>query len=217
MSIPEEPLGQLRQRAAIDEIAARHTHLTPSSRGESKGCCPIPDHDERTPSFCVNPAARVFHCFGFGRGGDVITFLELGEQFTFREALEQVAERVGITPVEHLDCIRDFAAQLVEDPALWTPLSLPDSLEPEVLLPERYCTVVGRASAVPADQPNRWAWLLSTAPNEAASAANTALRVGTSAQREPRQVAIECARAYGPMRLARCVRPRQTQYPGGTS
>ena len=95
MRIPDDTLEQIRERATIDEIVARYTHLVPASRGEAKGCCPLPDHDERTPSFYVNPATGVFHCFGCDRGGDVITFLELVEQLTFREAVEQLADQVG--------------------------------------------------------------------------------------------------------------------------
>lgn len=96
MRIPDDTLGQIRERATIDEIVARYTRLAPASRGESKGCCPLPDHDERTPSFYVNPGTGVFHCFGCSRGGDVITFLELVEQLAFREAVEQLAEQVGV-------------------------------------------------------------------------------------------------------------------------
>lgn len=553
MRIPDETLGQIRQRTGIDEITARYTRLAPASRGESKGCCPLPDHDERTPSFYVNPGTGVFHCFGCNRGGDVITFLELVEQLTFREAVEQLAEHVGVaiptepeqihpssamrtpkllraaletaadvysttitddpgaaparryltdrgftdahirqwrigyaprtrttvlgthlaarrlpasaghdaglirqgrtgqpydtfagrliwplhdpqgrivglagrslddpshnpdryrkyvnsddsalfrksdtlfglsaarpsivkhrrvivvegytdvmavaaaghpevvgvcgtaftaaharllsrllgpdgeivvmldaddagqtaawkiavachqfatvtlavpgergsdpcqlradhgdqalrdavnarqplirqmlgriladadspekaavaarratamldeladdililryrrwlagelgipvgqlkvnappptapsptvTPLEHLDCIRDLTAQLVDDPTLWNRLRLPDVLEPADLLPERYCAVVERAAAAPPDTPDRWAWLLSTAPDETARAAVTALRAGTPDQREPMRAVSECARAYGPARLA---------------
>ncbi|MCZ4589624.1 DNA primase [Rhodococcus opacus] len=553
MRIPDHTLDQIRQRATIDEIAARYTRLAPASRGESKGCCPLPDHDERTPSFYVNPATGVFHCFGCSRGGDVITFLELVEQLTFREAVEQLAgqvevaiptepeeirrasgtgtpkllrtalqiaadvyattltddpgaeaarryltdrafnddhirawgigyaprthttllgphlatlrlpttagydaglirqgrtgqpydtfagrliwplhdpqgriiglagrslddpsinpdryrkyinsddsalfrksdtlfglcaarpaivkqrrvivvegytdvmavaaaghpEVVGVcgtaftaaharllskllgpdgeivvmldaddagqaaawkiavachqfatvtlavpgergsdpcqlraddgdqavrdtvnarrpliretlrhlladagtpekaavaarraaalldeltdevlvlryrrwlaselgipegqlrvhtpaaaspppevTPIEHLDCIRDLAAQLVDDPTLWNRLRLPDVLEPADLLPDRYCAVVARAAAAPADTSDRWAWLLSTASDDAARAAVTALRAGAPARREPMKAVSECARAYGPARLA---------------
>lgn len=121
MRIPEETLGQLRQRAAIDEIAARYTHLVPAARGESKGCCPLPDHDERTPSFYVNPAAGVFHCFGCGRGGDVLTFLELVEQLTFREAALQLAEQLGIP-------IPDGPGQRTDAPA-GTPKLLRNALQ----------------------------------------------------------------------------------------
>ncbi len=101
-----------------------------------------------------------------------------------------------------MDCIRDLAAQLVDDPTLWSRLQLPEVLELADLLPDRYCAVVERAAVAPPEIPDRWAWLLSTAPDEAARAAVTALRAGAPLQREPMRAVSECARAYGPARLA---------------
>jgi DNA primase len=49
-------------RTALRKAGARYT-----------GRCPF--HEERTPSFSVNPAAKLYHCFGCGKGGDVITFV----------------------------------------------------------------------------------------------------------------------------------------------
>ncbi|WP_458683777.1 DNA primase [Prescottella equi] len=87
----------LGQGGGCGESPPRYTHLVPAARGEAKGRCPLPGHDERTPSFYVNPATGVFHCFGCGSGGDVIALLEQVEQLTFREAVEQLAHELGIT------------------------------------------------------------------------------------------------------------------------
>lgn len=59
-----------------------------------KGLCPF--HGEKTPSFSVSPERQTFHCFGCGKGGDVFSFLMEMEGLTFPEALEQLADRVGV-------------------------------------------------------------------------------------------------------------------------
>ncbi len=60
-----------------------------------KGLCPF--HEEKTPSFTVNPARQTFKCFGCGAGGDVFTFLQLREKVDFLEARRMLAERAGIS------------------------------------------------------------------------------------------------------------------------
>ena len=59
-----------------------------------KACCPF--HDEKNPSFSVNPRGQYFYCFGCGVGGDVIRFLMLYERIGFVEALVDLAEQAGI-------------------------------------------------------------------------------------------------------------------------
>src|SRR6266508_3401070 len=56
-----------------------------------------PFHEERTPSFSVNPQDKLFYCFGCGQGGDVITFVRDTEQLDFAEAVEWLAERFRVT------------------------------------------------------------------------------------------------------------------------
>lgn len=60
-----------------------------------KGKCPF--HNEKTPSFSVSPDKQLYHCFGCGVGGNVITFMMEIENISFLEALELLADRVGIT------------------------------------------------------------------------------------------------------------------------
>ncbi len=72
----------------------------------NKALCPF--HDEKTPSFSVNPQGQYFHCFGCGVGGDVFKFLELYENKSFMEALSELAAQAGIslpnlTPEERQD------------------------------------------------------------------------------------------------------------------
>jgi DNA primase len=58
------------------------------------GLCPF--HDERTPSFSVDPAKKLYHCFGCGEGGDAITFVRQTEALEFPEAVELLAERYNV-------------------------------------------------------------------------------------------------------------------------
>jgi DNA primase len=64
------------------------------------GLCPF--HDERTPSFSVDPAKKLYHCFGCGEGGDAITFARQTEALEFPDAVELLAERYNVR-VERLE------------------------------------------------------------------------------------------------------------------
>ena len=75
------------------EVVSAHTELR--QRGVRwLGLCPF--HDERTPSFSVDPAEKLYYCFGCQAGGDVFTFLEEKEGLDFRDAVEQLADRYGV-------------------------------------------------------------------------------------------------------------------------
>ncbi len=58
------------------------------------GLCPF--HDEKSPSFGINPAAGFYHCFGCGEGGDVISFVQKLEALSFSEAVERLAQKLGM-------------------------------------------------------------------------------------------------------------------------
>ena len=62
------------------------------------GRCPF--HEERTPSFSVNPVDKLYYCFGCGAGGDAITFVEETERLDFVGAIEWLAERFSV-PLEY--------------------------------------------------------------------------------------------------------------------
>ena len=70
----------------------------------SPGLCPF--HDERTPSFSVDPAEKLYYCFGCQAGGDVFTFLQEKEGLEFREAVEQLADRYGVELAFDADATR---------------------------------------------------------------------------------------------------------------
>ena len=70
--IPESTIHEIRNRADIVGLVARYVELKQAGRNW-KGLCPF--HNEKTPSFNVNPDRQIFHCFGCQEGGDVLGFL----------------------------------------------------------------------------------------------------------------------------------------------
>ncbi|HEX2026416.1 MAG TPA: DNA primase [Nitriliruptorales bacterium] len=90
--ILQEDVEGLKQRADLAEVVADHTNLRRAG-SRLKGLCPF--HQEKTPSFTVDPGQGFYHCFGCDEGGDVYTFLMKVEGLTFTEAVEQLARRVG--------------------------------------------------------------------------------------------------------------------------
>lgn len=83
----------IRSRLDIAAVVARYVNLKPSGQN-LKGLCPF--HKEKTPSFTVNPAKGVFHCFGCGKGGDLFAFLMEVEGLSFAEVLRMTAEETGV-------------------------------------------------------------------------------------------------------------------------
>jgi DNA primase len=86
--------------AAADmiEVVSARTALRRSSGSRLMGRCPF--HEERTPSFSVNPADKLFYCFGCGKGGDVVSFVRETENLDFVGAIEWLAERFRV-PLEY--------------------------------------------------------------------------------------------------------------------
>src|SRR5438046_3669343 len=76
------------------EVVSARTQLRRAG-ARYTGLCPF--HDEKTPSFSVNPADKLFYCFGCGKGGDLITFVRETEQLDFAQAVEWLAERYRVT------------------------------------------------------------------------------------------------------------------------
>jgi DNA primase len=92
--IRDDDIAEVREKARIDDVVSGYVALKRAGGGSLKGLCPF--HDEKTPSFNVNPARQFFHCFGCGEGGDVISFLMKVDGLTFTEAVERLAEKVGV-------------------------------------------------------------------------------------------------------------------------
>jgi DNA primase len=92
--IREEDIAEVREKVRIDEVIGDYVTLRPAGGGSLKGLCPF--HDEKSPSFNVNPG-RGWHCFGCGEGGDVFNFLMKIDGLGFAEAVERLADKVGVT------------------------------------------------------------------------------------------------------------------------
>ncbi len=84
---------EVKDRIDIVDVVSDYVVLKKSGKNY-KGLCPF--HQEKTPSFTVNPANQFYHCFGCGAGGDVFSFLMDIEHITFFESLKMAAERVGL-------------------------------------------------------------------------------------------------------------------------
>jgi DNA primase len=93
VDLNDSVIAQVRTAADIVDFVSQVTPLKLAGKSY-KGLCPF--HREKTPSFHVDRDKGLFYCFGCGTGGDVFKFLSLTERFTFPEAVEHVASRVGI-------------------------------------------------------------------------------------------------------------------------
>jgi len=91
--ISPESVERVKQAADIVEVVSAHTDLRRQG-ARYVGLCPF--HDERTPSFSVEPQEKLYHCFGCGVGGDVIKFVEEKDGLGFAEAVELLADRYGV-------------------------------------------------------------------------------------------------------------------------
>ena len=92
-SFGDEFLSELRNRCDIVNIVSKYVELKKSS-SSFVGLCPF--HNEKTPSFHVSPSKQFFYCFGCHAGGDVITFIMKIENLTYPEAIDFLANSVGL-------------------------------------------------------------------------------------------------------------------------
>jgi len=92
--INPDDLDEVRSRARIDDVVSSYVTLKPAGAGTLKGLCPF--HDEKTPSFQVTPARGLYYCFGCGKGGDTVNFVQEINNLSFREAVEFLADKYGV-------------------------------------------------------------------------------------------------------------------------
>jgi DNA primase len=93
--IKADVVAAVKERTSIEDVVRDHVTLRPGGIGSLKGLCPF--HDEKSPSFHVRPQLGVWHCFGCGEGGDVLSFVQRVDHLTFAEAVERLADKAGIT------------------------------------------------------------------------------------------------------------------------
>ena len=89
--IKDEDIDLLRDKADLVEVISTYSHLKKAGGHTFKGLCPF--HSEKTPSFTVDTAKGLFHCFGCGEGGNVYHFVQKIENLPFPEAVEWLARR----------------------------------------------------------------------------------------------------------------------------
>lgn len=90
------PDSRDRVRDAVDflELVCARTDLRRAGPNNYEGLCPF--HEERTPSFGIDPVQKVYYCFGCQAGGDLFTFVQETENVDFKGALELLADRAGV-------------------------------------------------------------------------------------------------------------------------
>jgi DNA primase len=116
-----------RVRDAVDfaEVVGARTELKRAGVRRLQGLCPF--HEERTPSFGIDPVEKLYHCFGCGAGGDLFRFVMETEGLDFGAALESLAERYRVPLERDTEDPRDAARRerrerllaLLERTAAW--------------------------------------------------------------------------------------------------
>lgn len=112
--IAESVIADVQQATDLVELVSATVALKRAGSA-FKGLCPF--HPEKTPSFHVNPARQIFHCFGCGAGGTAFTWVMRQDGITFPEAVRRLAERAGIRIVEEGSDRAERSA--TERDALW--------------------------------------------------------------------------------------------------
>src|SRR5215469_14837077 len=115
-------------KAKVDVVEEVGLIVALRKSGKSlQGLCPF--HNERTPSFYVFPESQTWRCFGCNEGGDVFTFVEKQQGLDFRDALQYLAEKAGVTVedygsvnpdrVREDNALKEKLRKLNEEAALW--------------------------------------------------------------------------------------------------
>jgi DNA primase len=91
--LPQAFIDQVLDRTDIVDVVDRRVKLKKTGKNYS-ACCPF--HQEKTPSFSVNPDKQFYYCFGCGAGGNALGFIMDYERLEFREAMEQLAHSAGM-------------------------------------------------------------------------------------------------------------------------
>jgi len=93
VKIPQETLDRIQEHIDIVDVIGDFVSLKKKGQNYT-ACCPF--HNEKTPSFNVNPAKGIYKCFGCGKAGDAIQFVMDMEGFNFQEALKYLAKKYNI-------------------------------------------------------------------------------------------------------------------------
>lgn len=107
----DELIEEIKSANDIVDVISQYVTLKRSGRNFF-GLCPF--HREKSPSFSVSPDKQIFHCFGCGVGGNVIHFVSKIENLDFKETLETLADRAGITLPTYADTQDDDRQKMKE-------------------------------------------------------------------------------------------------------
>jgi len=124
MPVSDEVINQIKERIEISNLIGEYLSLRKAGKNHVTNC---PFHKDDTPSFYVSPDLNIFHCFGCGKSGDVITFVMEYEKVPFMEAVRILAEKAGIEigkfegKNEILYSIHNFAADFYHKELLNSP------------------------------------------------------------------------------------------------
>ncbi len=103
--VTDRAIEEIRARVDIVELVSARGVTLKRAGGSFKGCCPF--HNEKTPSFHVNPARQFYHCFGCGEHGDVFKFIMKQDGLSFIEAVRSLADKTGVV----IDTATDYEAE----------------------------------------------------------------------------------------------------------
>jgi DNA primase len=102
--IPQQLIDDIRAANDIIDVISERIPTKKAGRNY-RALCPF--HQEKTPSFNINPEKQIYHCFGCGVGGNVITFLMEYEKLGFLDAVRELASRAGIRIPESVSRMHD--------------------------------------------------------------------------------------------------------------
>jgi len=94
MKFSQEFIQKIKDRVALSSVLSKHVKLIPAGHLRYKALCPF--HGEKTPSFVISDDKANYHCFGCGAHGDVISFLEEKEGYSFVDAVKELAGTAGL-------------------------------------------------------------------------------------------------------------------------
>jgi DNA primase len=107
---------RVKEASDIVDVVSAYVALRPAGK-KFKGLCPF--HDDHRPSFDVDPQFQNYKCWSCGKNGDVFTFIQDHERVSFREALELLARRAGITLEKTADSPQNRSRAVMLDLVKW--------------------------------------------------------------------------------------------------